>query len=408
MAVGWFGCILCLSSGSDVFAHEAPQSNAHAKPPVRLFADVRLRYERVADDLFEENATALTARVRLGIEAPVVEKTSVLLEFEGIGALADGFDDAVGDPENRPVVTDADIGELNRFQLTTTAIPHTQVVLGRQRIALDDERFIGRVAFRQNEQTYDAVRVSTDPIGPVVIDAAYIRRTNRILSRRSPFGRFNGDSYTVNVAAPTPIGQISVFHYALDLAVSNDTGEADTASSRTSGVRVEGRNHWDEIALRWEGSYARQTEFADAPVEYSAIYWLAGLTVDIGPASAGFRTEVLGGGEAQPFQTPLGTLHKFQGKADVFLTTPDTGIRDHAVALDWRFGDVWRFKNIQAKARYHWFDADAGDDRLGEEFDFGLAAKFRGATISAEYADYRADAFAADISRLWLTVERKF
>ena len=44
--------------------------------------------------------------------------------------------------------------------------------------------------------------------------------------------------------------------------------------------------------------------------------------------------EVLGaddGAALTSFQTPLATLHKFQGWADKFLTTPPNGIREGAV-----------------------------------------------------------------------------
>ena len=45
--------------------------------------------------------------------------------------------------------------ELNRFQITNTSLPGTRTTLGRQRIVLDDSRFVGNVGFRQNEQTFD-------------------------------------------------------------------------------------------------------------------------------------------------------------------------------------------------------------------------------------------------------------
>jgi hypothetical protein len=40
-------------------------------------------------------------------------------------------------------------------QYATKALDLT---LGRQRINLDDQRFVGSVGWRQNEQTFDAVR----------------------------------------------------------------------------------------------------------------------------------------------------------------------------------------------------------------------------------------------------------
>ncbi|MEL7487865.1 MAG: alginate export family protein [Pseudomonadota bacterium] len=373
----------------------------------RWFANARLRYEGVEDDNFELRSDALTIRLRAGFESAFSRNTRILTEFEAIGAFVDNFDDAVGGSENRPVIADAEIAELNRFQLSTSEIPQTEVIFGRQRIVLDDERFVGRVAFRQNEQTYDAVRATTEAIGPFIVDVAYVRRVNRILSRRSDVGRFRGDSYLVNVSVPTPVGQLTGFHYALDLETGDGPTLTNANSSRTTGVRLAGRRHWDEISLHWEGSYATQSDFADAPIDYSAEYWVAGIRVDAGPVFAGFRTETLGSGNVG-FQTPVGTLHRFQGAADVFLVTPPDGIVDRTVSLGWRIGEFGAVKGVLLSARHHWFRADAGTAFFGEETDIRLAAKLKGTTTSIEFADYRADAFAEDVSRIWFTLERSF
>ena len=58
-----------------------------------------------------------------------------------------------------PVVPDPESYEVNRFQLTNTSLPGTTLTLGRQRIVLDDQRFVGNVGWRQNEQTFDAFRI---------------------------------------------------------------------------------------------------------------------------------------------------------------------------------------------------------------------------------------------------------
>ncbi len=395
------------ANAGDAAEDEADIAQEPSPLPARVFADARLRYEGVRDDAFALDADALTASVRAGLEISFWRTFSILAEFEGVARLAGEFDDAVGPNPGRAVVADADIAELNRFQLSTSIIPKSQLVLGRQHISLDDERFFGAVAFRQNEQTYDAARFTTQHLGPLVVDAGYVRRVNRILSRRSDVGRFRGDSYFVNVAAPIPLGQITGFHYALDL----ETGEGDAPlsieSSKTTGVRIDGRKHWRDASLSWEASYARQSEFADAPAAFSADYWLVGVKTALGRATLGYRVEVLGSGGAQAFQTPLGTLHKFQGAADVFLTTPDAGVEDRAVEGTWRFGDVGPLKNIAGRARYHWFEADLGDAAFGEEVNLLISARLWGTRVSAEYADYRADAFAEDVSRVWLTLERR-
>ncbi len=44
---------------------------------------------------------------------------------------------------------------------------------GRQRIALDDERFVGSVGFRQNAQAFDAVRLEWTGVPKLRLDVSY-------------------------------------------------------------------------------------------------------------------------------------------------------------------------------------------------------------------------------------------
>ena len=63
---------------------------------------------------------------------------------------------------NRAVFTlinDPDEVELNRAQLSYALNKDLSATIGRQRILIDDQRFIGNVGWRQNEQTFDSARV---------------------------------------------------------------------------------------------------------------------------------------------------------------------------------------------------------------------------------------------------------
>ena len=50
---------------------------------------------------------------------------------------------------------------------------------GRQRIVHGSQRFVGGVAWRQNEQTYDALRLQPK-LADWTIDYAYVWNVNRI------------------------------------------------------------------------------------------------------------------------------------------------------------------------------------------------------------------------------------
>ncbi len=114
--------------------------------------------------------------------------------------------------------------------------------------------------------------------------------------------------------------------------------------------------------------------------------------------------ESLGGGGDTPtsfgqaFQTPLATLHKFNGRADQFLLTPGTGLQDlyvqgSAKALGGKFA-----------LTYHDFSPESGDGDLGRELDlFGSWAFLEHYSVVAGISvfDSKAD-FLSDISKAWL------
>ena len=62
---------------------------------------------------------------------------------------------------------------------------NTWAIGGRQRITLDDHRFIGNVGWRQNEQTFDSVRVTTNLIPDLKLDYSYIWEVQRIFGSKS-------------------------------------------------------------------------------------------------------------------------------------------------------------------------------------------------------------------------------
>src|SRR3546814_8896470 len=65
---------------------------------------------------------------------------------------------------------------------------------------------------------------------------------------------------------------------------------------------------------------------------------MADATLDWQTFSLNGNYEVLGSDAGVfAFQTPLATLHKFQGWADLFLTTPSAGVRDLNFTLTKKF-----------------------------------------------------------------------
>jgi hypothetical protein len=394
--------IVSLFCSAPVAAQEAP-ANAPSLG-LRGFGDARLRFETVDTGLAGAEEEALTLRVQSGVELQLSPRTSILAEME---AVADLYRD---EPQGGPpgvLIPDREVLEINRAQISHD-FGSAQVTSGRQQLSFDDERFVGAVKFRQNEQTYDAIQVSGAPFSGVKVDVVYLWQVNRSLSARGATSRYRGDTYLVNVGAETPAGRLTGYHYALDLNDGAGAPLSQVNSSVTSGVSLTGRRYWKGMGLAWRVEYARQRDYAGNPVDYSADYWRAIATLDVTGVTIIGGREVLGEGGARAFQTPLGTNHAFQGAADLFVITPDIGLRDTFLDAIWPIGAVGPLRGLTAGLRRHWFADDIAGEDLGTEWDASLRASIYGVQASLEFAAYAADQFGVDTQKLWLSIRRSF
>ena len=393
----FLGCLLAVPAS-------AQDSSSILKP--RFSGDLRLRYQTLDVDDFEDDSEALTLRFLGAVELDIFDKTSFLAEVEATTSLIDDFNDGTGNNPLLPVIPYPDGIEVNRLQISTEIIPETRVTVGRQRIAIDDWRFIGAFAFRQNNQTFDAARLETKAFGPGTLDIGYFNRVHRPQGDDNVVGEFEGDSFFANYSLSTPIGRVAAFHYATELITGVDNSIDE--SSQTTGARLFGRRDWDNLGVSWEASYARQSDFKDNPNDYAADYYLAELTVS--PANFTFkaRGEILGSDNGQGLQTPLATLHNFQGLADQFLVTPDEGVRDYSIFARYDFGQIGPFTNVSSFARHHWFEADTDGTQYGREIDLSLKAKINRFGFILEYTNYKAETFSSDTEAIFLTTEISF
>ena len=379
----------------------------HSVAP-RFSGDLRLRYQGLERDDFAENAEALTLRFRGSVEADIFRQTSALIEVEGVVALVDEFNDGTGDRPLFPVIPDPEGIELNRLQIISEIIPKTRITAGRQRIALDDWRFIGAFPFRQNDQTIDALRFETTAIGPGILDVGYFNKVHRPLGPDNAGGVFEGESFFANYNLATTIGRVSVFHYATELETGPVGPRRHVGSSQTTGIRVIGRRDAKPVSVVWQGSYAKQSDYSDTPNDFSVDYGLAELSLKPADFTFKFRAEKLGSDNGQSLQTPLASLHRFQGFADQFLTTPPDGVRDYSVFAQYDFGSLGPFTDIKTFGRHHWFKADTDGRNYGREVNLSLKAKVNKVGIALEFADYKAETFSSDTRTFFVTTEFSF
>ena len=386
----------------------APAGAAHAQEIVlKPLGEARLRYESVDQDGLASEAEALTLRVRAGVEAKA-GRWSALVEGQGNLAIVDDYFDGLNGAATRPIVADLENIALTRAQLRY-ASPAFAVTAGRQRIGFDDERFVGSVGFRQNGQSYDAVRAEVTPVKGVKVDLAYAWSVRTIWGIDGAGARqqaVSGDNVFANVAAQTPVGKLSGFAYLVDQDEAAMQGFR--MSSQSYGVRLDGNQPLGKAKMAYQLSYARQSDWHRNPNDYSADYYLADVAVDLGGPRVGAGYEILGadnGISLTSFQTPLATGFKFQGLADNFLVTPPDGIRDLYASAGWGWKAVGPLKAVTLQAAYHDYRSDRASRSYGDEIDLLASARLGKVTGSVRYAHYNADRFATDTDKFWLQLD---
>ena len=401
-------------TGQDPAAAPAEKQNASATPIIdaikngKPIIDVRYRFEHKDQDGFAQNAYANTLRTRFGYETGEFFNFKVLVEFENVLSIGDDhFNSTTNGRTQFPVIADPDATEINRAQVTFTGIEKTPITIGRQRFNLNNHRFVGAVDFRQNQQTFDAVRLSSKIIDNLTVDYLYISRVHRIFGDDNPAGEFDSDSHVISAAYNAgALGTIKGYGILLDLE------EAPGLSSATWGVRYENSFALDEdagIKLGIVGEYASQNDYAANPVDYSEDYIHGEATLSVAPFSAKFGYERLGGDGTIGFSTPLATLHKFQGFADVFLATPAAGIEDIYGTVVYNWKNPPYADSVRLFATYHDFESDFGNTDFGHEFDAGLVVKFR-KHWSAEFkgALYEGEGAFADRNIIWSSLRFQY
>ena len=387
---------------------------SEAKPLV----DVRWRYEYV-DQLATpalDTANANTLRLRLGFETGKAWNTALLADFEVVGVLKDEYREDPSVPgvnTGFPVVADPKGSELNRLQLTNTSILDTTITMGRQRINLDDTRFIGNVGWRQNEQTYDALRIVNRHIANLVLDAGYIRYVHRVFGEDSPQSPYRGHSGWGNASYQFKAGKLTGFAYLLDFdpitGIAAALNPVRVATS-TYGVRFAGERPTGKLKLGYTASWATQADRGANPLAIDNDYLLLELSASWRQFVALLGSETLAGDGVIGFSTPLATLHRFQGWADKFLTTPANGIDDKYAQLTWLNKGMGPFDTVTLIAAYHLYEPEHVSGDYGDELNLSLAAKYKRFTTTLKYADYQADAMtplavARDTEKFWAQLE---
>jgi hypothetical protein len=356
--------------------------------------DLRLRHESVDDAAFARRAEATTYRLRLALPLRFSERWSAWLEAEHTGHLfGERYNSSANGASGFPLVADPDNTEFNQGWLRYT-LPGWQATLGRQRINLGNQRFVGAVGWRQNEQTFDAFDVQWSGESGRGVRYAYLDRVQRIFGDDHPQplqAGWNLDSHVIEAGTAFAHGRLSA------LGLWHENRSLPQTSHRNLTLRWDGKL---AAGFRYTLEAAQQRPHADGLDRNRASYVAAQAALPSAAGEFSLGWERLGGNGSYAFQTPLATLHAFNGWADRFLSTPADGLRD--AYLGWKRG----FGGLTASLVLHRYESDTDGRRYGDELDAALSWKLAPQwNVLFKTARYRADSFAADVNKLWVSVE---
>lgn len=393
-----------------------------------LLLEARARYEFVDQKktaVLRDNGQAYTLRTRIGWETGDWNGFKGLVEFEDVRQFgAEHYQvnvpGAVTAPLNGasksryPIINDPEVTELNRAQVTWTPSAALTLTAGRQRILIDDQRFIGNVGWRQDEQTFDGVRADL-AFGRFKATYAYITRVNRILGELRDW---DSDSHLVNVTwSPAEQLRLEGFVYALDF--SNSAAN----SSITKGVKASGKTWVGLYQLAYNATYARQSEYRGASAAFGLDYWGGDVAATLDIFTAKVSYESLQGNGVRGFSTPLATTHGFQGWADAFVLAlgGNKSFVDGIEDLNLTFNAKPRPRltylfNSDIIVRYHDFNDQRTGAGLGREWDAQIQAAINPKlTVALKYTDFERVGAAPvgtatpppSRTEIWFTLEYK-
>ncbi len=380
-----------------------------------------LRAEHVDQLGFAEKASALTWRNRIGFQSGDFHNIKALVEFENVQALSGDYNSTLNGKTTYPTVLDPKVTELNRAQLSWTPTETTTVTVGRQRIILDDARFVGNVGWRQDEQTVDGLRLDTT-LWRVKLTGAYLSRINRVVADAKDW---NSNSYLLNASySLSEAVKFTAFDYALRFSTAataptvGDIANAKASSVSTVGLRAYGGDWVSAFKLAYVLQYAEQKPAGLNPATFTLHEKMAegSATWDIYTLKLNY--EALGGNGTAGFVTPLGTVHGFEGYADAFSATGGNktfvdGIDDLNLSLVVAgHTKPWApyIMNPTLSVIYHDLKTDILDLKIGSEWDAVLTAGItKNLSLMLKYADFhRADpTMPASRTKTWIMLQYK-
>ncbi|MEL7312407.1 MAG: alginate export family protein [Pseudomonadota bacterium] len=398
----WIGALL-LGAGVNGFAEDV--TFGEAVTGGKAYLNFNLRYEGVDEDNVLEDAAATTLLTRFGYRTGVWNGFSAHVEFEDSRIVLGGDEFSVPptgfNTGQYSVVADPETTELDQAYVQYASPTQAyKIRVGRQIISYDSQRFVGAVPWRQDWQTFDGVHGEFKGVDNLTVKLGHIYKRNRIFADMRDI---NSSDNLLDVSYQLPFGSLGGYAYLLE----ND--DLPSNALDTVGIRFKGSTDLDSVKLLYKLEFATQDAESTAG-NFDADYLGAEFGVGFEPVTVKVGVEVLGSdGGNYGFSTPLATLHKFNGWADLFLATPTAGLEDRYLSFS---GKVEKFKYTVI---YHDFASDSsatGVDDFGDEINFLLTRPIGDRySFGLKYAAYSAGDAAGgkvDTDRVWTWFSAKF
>ncbi|HET7083159.1 MAG TPA: hypothetical protein VFI23_00190 [Rhizomicrobium sp.] len=401
----------------------------------RAVIDLRARYETVTDASKGFDANANTLRARLGYDTGYWNNFQLGFDFDQIWTIGGATYNSTRNGKTAyPTVADPSMTALNRLTLTYASDFDTKITIGRQRLLIGNQRFVGNAGWRQHEQTYDSLSAVNTSITDLTFTYAYLYRVNRVYGPAIPVpsntnpaatgqaNYFKSDSHVMDAVY---IGvdnlRLEGYTYLLDLRAPS---YATLAAQQTAALKLSTATYgaradynfpiMENASGKLTGEFAHQTNYANNPLSFSLNYWLGEGSVSYAGATGLVGYEVLEGNGAIGFATPLATLHIFNGWADMFLTTPTNGLKDLYFKASYVIpADFVEMRSLTGIVTYHDYTTDNLSAGIGSEWDASLElAVDANASVLAKYANYQGSGVAfggfPDKSIFWLQLAYKY
>ncbi len=388
--------------------------------------------------------------------------------------------------EGNAIIPDNDFGEVNEAYIgwrsgnnsSCGASPgagfcdgKTSFKLGRQTIIYNNHRWVGDVIWRNNNVSMNAFRFDSSSIKNLNFSYSYVKKVKRLFGAGSLFDEWKfDDGHLINVSYTFPeIGTLTAYGYLLDFDDNRRTPPFQEGSgipagpgavppnaldSDTWGARFVGTHEIGNVNLQTEFEWANQDPKGDEGENAMGVQVNTELddndyiNIELGLNWGGTRVDNVGflpvgepsyqirvgyevlegqGDGGNALQTPLATVHAFNGWADVFVgapggsATPVGGLEDTSITFQvlGLFGDtIGKNKIVVA---YHDYEADktfTGAGSSGRISDYGDELNLlwgkpnifgvKNLLGAIKYADYDADDFGVDTRKAWVLLQYRY